>query len=628
MRKKNTALVLLVITLMPMVVVAPLTTRVKAWGLSTHMFMVSTAIEQMSNATWRRVFQFYTPELLSGATTPDQVWQDWDNHLYYPETGEHNAPWAAQKWFGFARANFSAGNWEDGFFAAGVVSHYFSDPCIPVHTGEYWPGHTGYETEINEKLQFMTLGPYEESTIDNVTELVIQCATYSHQYFDTIHDAYEDESSRALTNSTVLTITEDCLTMALSGCLSLFYTLTQGIEPPDVEVTYDYVALFDCAHSNDYVVDKLNSVNQTLARLHVEMRRQETPITADALSGVDLLVMTCALDAYTSAELSAIADWASSGDHAVLLCGRGDYSEEQDIARPNHVLEAIGSHIRFNDDNIYMLGTHQPWYNDLYDIPAPEATLGLTDLVFSMTMFSPASLYFTDEGPVLPVIFADNSAYQTDQNAPAPVVYYDMSDDGANGEQIPLLAVEEVGNLRVIVAGTTFFSDYDYGKSAFDNVKLFEDLVEWAVGDRAERPVPAEDEMGPRFTELSWKSTEAANGHDVVFSVRVLDASGVENVTLSYSLNGTEHTLVLTGSGDVFNVTVPAMDNTALDLTLIAYDTHGNRAVFTPLHVAWTAQTETPTGTGQVPPVTLIAVAGIAVVAVLALAVVWMRRRH
>ncbi len=49
-----------------------------------------------------------------------------------------------------------------------------------------------------------------------------------------------------------MTLTEDCLSMAIDGVLSLFYNLTLGLNPPDVTITYEYVAMIDFAHSNDY----------------------------------------------------------------------------------------------------------------------------------------------------------------------------------------------------------------------------------------------------------------------------------------------------------------------------------------------------------------------------------------
>ncbi|MHA2026978.1 MAG: zinc dependent phospholipase C family protein, partial [Candidatus Thorarchaeota archaeon] len=156
MRKQWLIMALLLVPLVSVAVVFPTARPVEAWGLSTHQFIVSEAYSSVSNASWAEAFQYYSPELLSGSTAPDSAWQDWDNHLYYPETGEHGAPAAAQRWYDFAVANFTAETWEDGFFALGVASHYMVDPAICVHTDQagspeaptFFEGHSAYEGDI------------------------------------------------------------------------------------------------------------------------------------------------------------------------------------------------------------------------------------------------------------------------------------------------------------------------------------------------------------------------------------------------------------------------------------------------------------------------------------------------
>ncbi|MHA2425649.1 MAG: zinc dependent phospholipase C family protein, partial [Candidatus Thorarchaeota archaeon] len=525
MKKSKIVLIMLLVSIIPFAITLPMAQPAEAWGLTTHMFIVSEAADAVSDSGWAEAFAYYLPELMAGSTTPDQAWQDWDNHLYYPDTGEGSAPTAAQTWFDYAKANFTAGEWEKGFFAAGVMSHYFADPCIPIHTGDPFPGHAGYESDINANLSILELTTPTETLISNVSQEVVNCATLAAPYYDDIVAAYPDNDTRALDNPTILAITEECLSRALNGTLSLYYSLTHDITAPTIVITYNYVAMFDRAHENDYWdQDALNSVNQTLVRNHFEMQIQDSAFAAGDLDDVDLLFMTCALNAYTTAELSVISDWAASGNKSIILTGRGDFSESEDISRPNQVLSAIGSNIRINDDNVYMQGTYQPWYNDLYEIPDPSDTLGLTTSVSSITMYSPASLYFIDEGPVLPIIYADASGYQTNQMDPAITVIYDDSQDGENGDQIPMIAVEEVGELRVLVSGTTFFSDFDYGRIAiFNNVVLLENFIDWATGDRSSSNIADEDEMGPRIGDISSTPENPDNETSVTISATITD---------------------------------------------------------------------------------------------------------
>jgi hypothetical protein len=576
------------------------------------MFIASEASDAISNATWKAVFDFYTPELLEGSTYPDQVSQDWDNHLYYPHNKTHNAPTAAARLYNYTRDNFTAGNWEDGFFSMGVMSHYFADPHIPVHTDVWWDGHSAYEGDINDNLGSLTIGTLAENVATNVSQMVVDGATYSHQFYDMVVEAYPDETSEALmTNATIKAFTESCLTKAINGCLSLFYNLTQYVEPPDVSGTLDYVALVDYAHTNDYTTlfgDQLLSLNQTLYREGFELRKQTTAFHADNFTDVDLLIITCGLDAYTAAELTAISNWAASGNKSIIITGRGDYASslgDIDIARPNSVLASVGSSIRVNDDDVHMLGTYKTHYNDLYDILAPAETLNLTFDVSAFTMYSPASLYFIDDDAPMPVIYADHTAWQRERNGvPAPVIYDDVMDE-LYGDQMPLGAIEEIGTLRVLVTGTTFFSDFDYGKTAtFDNIEFLENFLDWAVGNRSEFNVPSIDEMGPRINDIAWDPASPDDGQLVNVTATMTDPSGVDQMFLKYG--GTTHEMNHV-SGDTYEVRIPDVISGTLDFRIEANDTVGNIAIRASYTIEWTPETTTTTTTTTTTPTTTTA---------------------
>ena len=645
MKKRSLLILLFLVPMLPTVTILPMIAPAEAWGLQTHMFIDSKAITYLSNESWQDAFEYYAPEVLGGSTTPDQAWQDWDNHLYYPETGEYNAPWAAEKWFNYARDNFTAAAaatgetaqqlWETGFFSAGVLSHYAADPCIPVHTDDVedeipdmaWPGHSAYETEINSKLDFLSITVTNpETEITNVTEMVIDNAIYSHQYFDLIADAYPDGDSTALTNSSVLTATQNCLSLAVTSIAQLFYTLTLGIDAPDVTITYKYVALFDYAHTNDYSDGSLTSVNQTLVRHHFEMRTQDSAITSAALADVDLLIVTCGFDSYTNDELTAISDWTESGNKSIIVTSRGDFSDITSRTPPNQILQSIGSNIRVTDDNVYMLGTYQPWYDDLTTIPDSADTLGLTQDVSTLTLYSPTSLYFIDEGPVLPIIYADATGYQTDQNPPTAEVIYDDTQDSLNGGQIPLIAIEELGEARLLVAGTTFFSDFDYGKTTFDNVNLFENFLDWAVGNRSISNIADEDEMGPKISDISVDMS----GTNFTVTATIEDVSGIQNATVIY--DSTSYPM-RNSDGDTYTVTFEG--NSANEYTMMSFDTVGNKAIRTPLEIvpSSTTPSTTTTTTTSIPitgdgvDYTLIIIgAGVGVVLILVI-VIYMKRK-
>lgn len=622
---------------MPIAVILPMATPAGAWGQATHQFIAWDALSGITNASWSSAFHYYSPEIIAGCTTPDTVWQDWSNHLYYPETGEFTAPQAAATWFGFARSNFTLGNWEDGFFAAGVMLHYCSDSCTPIHTGDNWTGHAAYERDTNNNLMNLVLGSPSETYISNVTESVIQCATFAHQYYSIVVDAYPSESSTAIsTNTTIKALTEACVSRAINATLSLFYTLAFGLNAPDATITYKYVALFDYAHQNDYIdysgVSKLLAVNETLARAGFRMEIEHTEINATSLIGVDLLIATCGLDAYSSTELSAIAAWASSGNKSILLTGRGDFDTSVDNARPNQILEAIGAHIRVNDDNVYMTGTYQPWYNDLTVIPAPNLTAGLTEDVESITLFSPSSLYFTDDRPALPILYADKTGYQTDQSPPGIEVVYDDTNDGQYGDQIPLMAVEQVGSLRLLVAGTTFFSDFDYGKPQFDNPQVFENFLDWAA-NRTVGTVPYVDRVGPRIETIHWNPGSPQNGQSVVFDATIADTSNVDKVLLQYIVDANTVTIPMVLASGEYSATIPGLQNQSIAVKIVANDTYGNAATRAYFTLSWSGSSTTTTTTTSTTPTSVdntlmnVVIIGSAAAVVLVVVAFRIRRR-
>lgn len=596
MRKTRALLVICLVSLTTVVFFVPQPESARAWGLVTHQFIVSEALEGISNVSWVEAFNFYKSRILSGSITPDQSWQDWDNHLYYPETGEYNAPAAAARWYENAYGNFSLGEWSLGFWSMGVMSHYYADPCIPVHTDEWWPGHSGYEADINENYATLSITSPSESIVTNVSQFVVDSAVYSHQFYDDVYSAYDDEDSRALTtNPTIKSLTEDCISMAIDGCLSLFYNLTLDFDAPDISATYEYVALLDNAHENDYIsMGQLALINESMVNLGFKMRIQTSAFTESDLLGVDLLVLTCGNIRYTAAELDAIVGWTATGNRTIIITGRGDYSIYTDTAVPNQILDAIGSNIRINDDNVYTQGTYQPWYNDIYTIPAAAETLNITYDVDSITFFSPNSLYFLDDGPILPVIYADTAAYQTNQLPPDIEVIYDDVMDGEYGDQIPLAAVEEINGTRLLTAGTTFFSDFDYGKTeTFDNIGFLENFLQWGVGNRSGFVVPDVDEVGPRISDISWDA-ELVEGELANVSAVVSDPSGVSKVFLKHDGETTEWPEMIEYSATEYKVTIPGISKGDLSFWIEANDTAGNVAIRASFDINWFTDTTDP----------------------------------
>ncbi|MHA1779049.1 MAG: zinc dependent phospholipase C family protein, partial [Candidatus Heimdallarchaeaceae archaeon] len=382
----------------------PPLTNVQAWGIPTHHYTVEIA-SKLVPETWQSAFSYYSPEVIAGSGYPDQVLQDWDNHLYYPYSGEHhNAPWKINETVYVIRDFAAQQEWENVFFFLGIISHYTADINIPVHTDEYWDGHPAYETDINNHLDDFNASVYDFGNITDPVQFIIDCATYAHQYYWDIRNAYPtgDEYNIVTTNETIKQITEEQLGRAIGAILAIWNFTLQGITPPEISEVEDVATvMIDRAHDNDYATDALTSFTSTLDRDVVRIVYNDDEITPLTLAGVDLLVITAPFSStgFTENETTAIANWYAAGGH-LLLSGRGDYNPVNHQAI-NALLSAIGSHLRVNDDNVYTTNADPDYYKDWYCNTDEYGTDSVADSIRGplnrkIQFFSPNSIYSID----------------------------------------------------------------------------------------------------------------------------------------------------------------------------------------------------------------------------------------
>ena len=86
---------------------------------------------------WADLFLNYHAEYRAGSLAPDTQFKDFQNHvLHVAEGGWGGAIAAARRWYGTTVDALRRGAWSEAVYAAGVLSHYFSDPFMPLHTGQ------------------------------------------------------------------------------------------------------------------------------------------------------------------------------------------------------------------------------------------------------------------------------------------------------------------------------------------------------------------------------------------------------------------------------------------------------------------------------------------------------------
>lgn len=85
---------------------------------------------------WARFFLSQADALMIGAKAPDTDFKDFTNHVLHVGDGDWGgAPKATRDWYAKLVDALKAGDHAGAAYAAGVVSHYYSDPLMPFHTG-------------------------------------------------------------------------------------------------------------------------------------------------------------------------------------------------------------------------------------------------------------------------------------------------------------------------------------------------------------------------------------------------------------------------------------------------------------------------------------------------------------
>lgn len=149
-------------------------------------------------ADWRKLFLRHADAYVEGSKAPDKKFKDFKNHvLHVRENYWGGAEGKAQEWYDKLVAALRAEKWEEAVYNAGVLSHYYTDPVQPFHTGQ-----TEAESTIHRAAEWSISKSYNELWRDAtrngsglnvphmpsgekwVGALVRQGAEFSNQYYE------------------------------------------------------------------------------------------------------------------------------------------------------------------------------------------------------------------------------------------------------------------------------------------------------------------------------------------------------------------------------------------------------------------------------------------------------------
>lgn len=173
----------------------------------THHKLALDALNEMQHGdrdAWNRVFLKHVERYLEGSKAPDVSFKDFKNHVLHVAEGYWGgAPEKAVAWYRKTVDELRAGNWPDAVYAAGVLSHYYTDPVQPFHTGQTEAEnaiHRATEWSISRSYDALrTLGEQRFADLDVpvptgpnwLSEFVCDGAEFSHRYYEKLIAHYD-----------------------------------------------------------------------------------------------------------------------------------------------------------------------------------------------------------------------------------------------------------------------------------------------------------------------------------------------------------------------------------------------------------------------------------------------------
>ncbi len=111
-----------------------------AHARGTHHKLALDALDHLGTADaegWRRLFMKHAALYVQGSKAPDNEFKDFENHVLHVRDGYWGG--AADKvdnWYRHLVKALAGERWGEAVWAAGILSHYYTDPIHPFHTGQ------------------------------------------------------------------------------------------------------------------------------------------------------------------------------------------------------------------------------------------------------------------------------------------------------------------------------------------------------------------------------------------------------------------------------------------------------------------------------------------------------------
>lgn len=226
---------------------------------STHHYFAIDALQQLKTAQAQRLANIllkYHDDYLVGAKAPDSDFKDFQNHVIHVEQNNWGgAAIKCQEWLEQARQMLDEGKWKKAAYACGVLSHYFTDPIMPLHTGQ-----SSRETVVHRPMEWSICKSYDDILSHYVNsdlqcdftlasdekwigKAVVAAASVAHRHYDRLIAIYDLKKGvanpRQGLNDEAVAILAELFALAIHGFSSVLSRLADETtaQLPQVSLT-------------------------------------------------------------------------------------------------------------------------------------------------------------------------------------------------------------------------------------------------------------------------------------------------------------------------------------------------------------------------------------------------------
>ena len=132
-----------------------------AHARGTHHKLALDALRNLQcvdHDRWQRSFLAHANLYLEGSKAPDDQFKDFKNHVLHVRDGLWGgAPDKARSWYHHLVDALNVSDWPTAAYCAGVLSHYYTDPLHPFHTGQ-----SEAENNIHRAVEWSISKAYDE----------------------------------------------------------------------------------------------------------------------------------------------------------------------------------------------------------------------------------------------------------------------------------------------------------------------------------------------------------------------------------------------------------------------------------------------------------------------------------